>query len=115
MQNIQEDKNKNKNLDGLRGYAAIAVIIVHSIFLLNRMQNVMSVPIYKVHGIYFKIAYFFLLIFNGQVAVYIFFVLSGMFLFQSLLRNNQNFVITFSVKRVIRIFFPLIPCLIVFI
>ena len=117
MQNIKAHEYRNGYLDGLRGYAALSVLIFHSILMLSPsyiVNNVLYVPIYQIKSDYFKITKFILFIFNGHTAVSIFFVLSGMVLFQSLLRNNKASVITFSIKRVIRIYLPLIPCLFVF-
>lgn len=109
---------RNKHLDGLRGYAALAVLVFHSILMLDNyiVTDVLYTPIYQIKETYFKLTRFFLLIFNGHTAVNIFFVLSGMVLFNALLqtKTKQLAIITFSLRRVIRIYLPLIPCLAVF-
>jgi peptidoglycan/LPS O-acetylase OafA/YrhL len=109
---------RNQSLDGLRGYAALSVLIFHSILMLNNylVTDVLFVPIYQIKENYYKITKFFLLVFNGHIAVHIFFVLSGMVLFNSLLKTKEKqlLFITFSLRRIIRIYLPLIPCLAVF-
>ena len=53
--------SRNKCLDGLRGYAALAVLIFHSILMLNKyiVTNILFVPIYQIKENYFKIIKFF--------------------------------------------------------
>ncbi|KTD51869.1 O-acetyltransferase [Legionella quinlivanii] len=106
---------RNKLLDGLRGYAALAVLVFHSILMLSNyiVTDVLYTPIYQIKENYYKITKFFLLLFNGHTAVNIFFVLSGMVLFTTLLKSKRGQlpIITFSLRRIIRIYLPLIPCL----
>lgn len=62
---------RNKLLDGLRGYAALAVLVFHSILMLSNyiVTDVLYTPIYQIKENYYKITKFFLLLFNGHTAV----------------------------------------------
>lgn len=112
--------NRNLALDGLRGYAAITVVFFHSILFLkpnynNNILNTSLLHISRGTDIQSKIL---MTIFNGQLAVAFFFLLSGVVLFQSLDKNKQlGFFATitnFSVKRIARIYPTLILYLLLF-
>lgn len=112
--------NRNYALDGVRGYAALVVVIYHSImnFDFQPLGHIFATPIQKLSGtndIVMKILY---TIFNGKLAVSFFFILSGVVLFQSLNKNSQRGVfatiINFSIKRILRIYPALVCCILAF-
>src|SRR3954452_10985879 len=79
-------------LDGLRGYAAIAVVLFHSILgpdptMVGRVlyQNYSKLGSWS--DAWAKLA---LTVTNGQTAVVIFFILSGAVLFDSLQKDNDS-------------------------
>jgi peptidoglycan/LPS O-acetylase OafA/YrhL len=107
-------------LDGLRGYAAIAVVFYHTI--LGPIHDQISELLYRsvssqttAYGIALKVA---VSILNGEVAVYIFFVMSGIVLFRSLesmhKRSGSIFGTSwrFLVRRFLRIWPVMAVCLI---
>lgn len=108
------------SLDGIRGYAAIFVTIYHAILYFNvtTVEKVLYVPIQNVDGWYDKMSKLFLILFNGETAVVLFFILSGVVLFESLHKNEHMGVflnsVIFAIKRIIRIYPTLIVCLIFF-
>ncbi|MFC3771475.1 acyltransferase family protein [Paenibacillus sp. GCM10012303] len=109
---------RNLALDGLRGYATLAVIIYHAILLmdLSLIDRVLLVPIQNIPGTYDVVTKVGLMIFNGETAVAIFFVLSGVVLFNSLINGKKGFFrlcIDFVIKRILRIYPALIICLLV--
>ena len=71
-------------LDGLRGYAAIAVVVFHSILdrdpTLN--QRIVRPPIQDAHGFYDVVTKLVFMVVSGETAVVVFFVLSGAVLFR---------------------------------
>ena len=96
-------------MDGLRGYAAIAVIIFHSILdrdpTLN--QRIVRPTIQETHGIYDLVTKLVFMVVSGETAVVLFFVLSGAVLFESLKQRHAGPVATavgFSVRRVLRLY-----------
>ncbi|WP_342117208.1 acyltransferase family protein [Pseudoduganella sp. OTU4001] len=104
-------------LDGLRGFAAAAVAIYHAILHndLSLIDRVLYQPIQAAadsQNLWAKIA---LTIFHGETAVLIFFVLSGTVLSMSLQRRDGgNFFVTawtFARNRVLRLYPPLVVCL----
>lgn len=105
-------------LDGLRGWAAVTVSMYHGILQLNPSahENMMR-PLQNGAGFYETLAKLCLMIFNGNAAVIVFFVLSGKVLFDSLQRTESGPVTTalaFSVKRVIRLYPPLWAALVIY-
>jgi peptidoglycan/LPS O-acetylase OafA/YrhL len=112
--------NRNFALDGMRGYAALMVTLYHAILMLNLdiIPHVLHTKFSSVGGIYNKTLKVFLLVFNGETAVCLFFILSGFVLFNSLLKQvetpQQLISLSFFIKRITRIYLPLIVCLISF-
>jgi peptidoglycan/LPS O-acetylase OafA/YrhL len=110
---------RNLALDGIRGYAAFVVIIFHAILyfdppLIDRSR---ATPYHKITNFTDLINKLAVTLFNGELAVMIFFVLSGLVLFESLRKrfHNEDMVttsITFIIKRIFRIHPALIFCLI---
>jgi peptidoglycan/LPS O-acetylase OafA/YrhL len=91
---------RNEQLDGLRGYAASAVIVFHCFSL--------DVPFLgdprSVGDVASRLA---IAIFNGSTAVSIFFVLSGAVLMDGLLRQDKpafEAAVRFAVARIFRIY-----------
>src|SRR5690349_7696347 len=110
---------RNDQLDGLRGYAAIAVVFFHSILgpdptMVGRVlyQNYSKISSWS--DAWAKLA---LTVTNGQTAVVIFFILSGAVLFDSLQKDSENNLVplaaNFFVRRFLRIFPAMVVCLFV--
>lgn len=82
---------RNHQLDGLRGYAALAVVFFHSVFFDPTMAGrVLGRDFSELKDWYDLLAKLLLIIFNGQAAVVIFFILSGAVLFESLQREKGS-------------------------
>ncbi len=100
---------RNTQIDGLRGYAAIAVIIFHSILDRDPTQNqrIVRPTLQEAHGLYAVASKLVLMAVSGEVAVVVFFVLSGAVLFESLKQRHAGPAATaigFSVRRVLRLY-----------
>lgn len=99
-------------LDGLRGYAAFMVVFFHSILEIKPtlMDEVLRKPVYALNSVYDFWVKIFLILFNGQAAVVLFFVLSGAVLMRSLLNTDPSrlsfprLLFKFSTQRVFRIY-----------
>ncbi len=96
-------------MDGLRGYAAIAVVVFHSILDRDPTQNqrIVRPPIQDAHGVYEVLSKLVFMIVSGETAVVLFFVLSGTVLFESLRRRHARALATavgFSLRRLIRLY-----------
>lgn len=107
---------RSRALDGLRGVAALAVIFYHSILHHDVLVNtVLGTPIQDLttrRDIGTKIA---LMLFNGNTAVILFFVLSGFVLTISLDRMTGSAVDVvgrFVVRRAFRLYPALFACMI---
>jgi peptidoglycan/LPS O-acetylase OafA/YrhL len=103
------DGNRHTQMDGLRGYAAIAVIVFHSILDRDPTQNVRIVrpTIQEAHGVYDVITKLVFMVMSGETAVVIFFVLSGAVLFESLKQRHAGIIPTavgFFVRRFLRLY-----------
>lgn len=107
---------RNTQMDGLRGYAAIAVIVFHSILDRDPTQNVRIVrpTLQEAHGAYDVITKLVFMAVSGETAVVIFFVLSGAVLFESLKQRHAGPIPTalgFSVRRLLRLYPTFFVCL----
>ena len=108
---------RNHALDGLRGYAAIAVIFFHTItgFNMELVGRAFIAPFQTIQNSYDFVAKIVLMIFNGHSAVDLFFVLSGCVLITSIERllargPIPNAILVFVVKRTLRIMPTLMVC-----
>src|SRR5271157_4172192 len=100
---------RNSQMDGLRGYAAIAVVIFHSILDRDPTldQRIVRPTIQEAHGLYDVITKLVFMVVSGETAVVLFFVLSGAVLFESLKQRHAGAVATavgFSVRRLLRLY-----------
>lgn len=106
---------RNHQLDGLRGYAAVAVAVFHTILSMDEtLIRIVYGALSKLPDAYSWFAKIILKVFSGETAVFIFFVLSGTVLFQSLMHAHRSFLseaVVFAIKRVARIYPALIVCL----
>ena len=86
------DGKRNTQMDGLRGCAAIAVIVFHSILDRDPTQNVRIVrsTIQEAKGAYDVISKLVFMVVSGETAVVIFFALSGSVLFESLRQRHAR-------------------------
>lgn len=104
-------------LDGLRGYAAIVVVIYHSILGLDGTQlDRILRGAWSNLGPYEVATKIFFKVFDGELAVTLFFILSGAVLFRSLMREDGGLggiAGKFYVRRFFRIYPALLACLIV--
>lgn len=111
---------RRDSLDGLRGLAAVAVVVYHSILGLapnDRFNNLLLTPIYSIASSYDQVTRLVLAVFNGRSAVVLFFVLSGAVLAASLHREKDFNTLTalqFSLRRLVRIYVPLVACLLLY-
>ncbi|WP_175962555.1 acyltransferase family protein [Burkholderia pyrrocinia] len=111
-----------KALDGLRGFAALAVTMFHGIlhFDTDLINRVLHQPAFGIHGTADWIAKIALTVFNGESAVILFFVLSGYVLGSSIDRSLDHGYsptatsIEFLIKRVARIYPAMIVCMLVY-
>lgn len=115
---IPRGDRRNTQLDGLRGIAAVNVAVFHTILEMDRslVPHIVYGKLSGLNGPYDWFAKAVLKIFSGETAVFIFFVLSGTVLFQSLMRSDAPFLIIatkFSIRRAFRIYPALIGCLLV--
>lgn len=107
---------RNHQLDGLRGCAAIMVSVFHTILCMdeNLIPRIVYGDVSKLPDAYSWLAKVILKLFSGETAVFIFFVLSGAVLFQSLMGTHRSLFsqsLVFTVRRVARIYPALIVCL----
>ncbi|PZV36653.1 acyltransferase family protein [Mesorhizobium kowhaii] len=105
-------------LDGVRGYAAVVVLVWHAILGCDwdGLTKIISTPIQAVpHNLIWS--KFWMTVFNGESAVVIFFLLSGCVLTQSAAKETERFgvvrsFVAFSVRRVLRVFPAVIVCVV---
>ncbi len=116
----QETGNRSHALDGLRGFAAVAVVFYHAILHndLLLIDRVLHQPLQSALSVRDALTKLALVLQNGEMAVFVFFVLSGAVLRLSLdRRTHQRPVITcvaFTVVRLLRLYPPLLACLLFF-
>lgn len=115
---LEERRKRNDQLDGLRGYAALAVVFWHSMLAADRasVAKIKSTPLTQLSGLPDIAAKLALSIVNGEAAVILFFVLSGAVLVNSLQREQGSVVEIswrFAVRRVFRIYPALLLAIIV--
>ena len=101
---------RNKSLDGLRGWLSLVVCIYHGI-LIPEGEGIFVIffaPLGQTTSIFYKIL---LQVLNGDLAVILFFVMSGSVLFSSLrhhdvegFRGTLSMSSDFIVRRIFRIF-----------
>ncbi|QAU23396.1 acyltransferase [Dyella sp. M7H15-1] len=107
-------------LDGLRGYAALAVTMYHGIlhFDTSLIDRVLYQPVANVHGVDDLVCKVLLALFNGESAVILFFVLSGYVLASSIDRSldagRKCLIVSveFLVKRAWRIYPAMFACMV---
>src|SRR5579875_3912740 len=108
---------RNAALDGLRGWAAVSVIYYHVILGPHRemITGVLDPPITAMHGPWQVLEKILLSVLNGEIAVELFFVMSGLVLFRSLMADRSppwHIAWAFPVRRVLRIWPAMAVCLV---
>jgi peptidoglycan/LPS O-acetylase OafA/YrhL len=99
--------NRVRSIDGLRGWAAVAVVFYHAMLHYDPQlwQSVVDPPVTELHGIRI-LAKIVLTLFNGEYAVILFFLISGFVLQRSLYRYDRlDFpaAAQFLIRRVFRL------------
>jgi peptidoglycan/LPS O-acetylase OafA/YrhL len=100
-------------LDGLRGWAALAVVLYHTILSYGPdLTAVMILPPRQLGNASDILAWVTLTVANGSFAVTLFFILSGLVLAESLQRTADEPIgrvwIAFSLRRTLRLMPPLV-------
>lgn len=110
---------RNKALDGLRGWLAVVVCVYHA-FLIPEGETIFPIffaPIYQTQSVPYKLL---LSVFNGDLAVVMFFVMSGAVLFASIVHTDSRSdhilqtILDFTLKRIFRIYPVVILSLVIF-
>src|SRR5690349_19460397 len=112
--------HRSASLDGLRGIAALAVVVYHAVlvFDVTAVPRVLLTPLYAIPGWYDRGAAIVLAAFNGYAAVLLFFVISGAVLAASLQRApvlGLGAAAGFCARRVLRIYPMLLLALVGFV
>ena len=110
-------RSRNHQLDGLRGYAAVAVCIFHTILSMDEtlVPRILYGSFLNFEDEYSWFAKIVLKLTSGETAVFMFFVLSGAVLFQSLATSLTPLgmrLVSFAIRRTFRIFPALIVSLV---
>lgn len=105
--------NRNRQLDGLRGYAAISVAFFHTITALDysQVQRIEWTVYWKIPDFYGRLTKMVFAFLNGETPVVIFFVLSGAVLVKSLMRTGDDRVAVVAWQFMVRRFFRIYPAL----
>jgi peptidoglycan/LPS O-acetylase OafA/YrhL len=109
-----------KSLDGIRGWAALAVVFYHGLlhYDISSIERVLYRSAFYVRGVWDLILKLLLTVMNGESAVLVFFVLSGYVLRLSLNRSattNELLLTTeFVIKRICRLFPALVVAVVGF-
>ncbi len=113
-----EKVSRFEALDGLRGYACVAVIFYHAILGLVTLRSgqlaSQGIFTFKGYDIYGRAV---ISMFSGETAVFLFFALSGAVLIRSLEKDTTRLgllraMVIFPIKRVLRLMPALAACLI---
>lgn len=102
-----------KALDGLRGYAAMSVIIFHALiyYNMNLWELYCSTLVTEQYTtstlLPFSLA---ITLFNGRTPVNIFFILSGYVISASIMKSDNSYI-SFLIKRIGRIYPAVIACI----
>lgn len=108
---------RNAALDGLRGWAALTVVFYHSVLEADPglVARVLHRPVQDLATPRDVAAKLVLAVLNGETAVQVFFVISGLVLFRSLRRlapaGPARAAWIFTLRRVLRLYPALIACL----
>lgn len=110
-------RNRLASLDGLRGFAAVATMVYHAILCwdVSAVGRVLYVPIHAISNPHDLLAKLLLIVFNGEAAVVVFFVLSGAVLAASLEREGgfgPRIAVSFVIRRLLRIYPVLVVCVV---
>lgn len=110
------DSARNTQLDGLRGCAAVAVVVFHSILDRDPTLNerIIRPTFQEAQGLYDLVTKLVFMLVSGETAVVLFFVLSGAVLFESLRRRHAGPAATalgFSLRRLLRLYPTFFVCL----
>ncbi len=105
-------------MDGLRGIAACAVVVYHGILHNDPalVQRVLLEPVQSAASVRDGLTKLALSLFDGEAAVYIFFVLSGCVLRMSLARQGGEragrLCAGFALARAVRLYPPVVACMV---
>lgn len=118
---MQEEASPARShaLDGLRGYAALAVVFFHAILHeADLAVRVLGQPLQGMASARDVVTKLAIILVNGNVAVTLFFVLSGCVLSMALNRRSDEPVaamaIDFGISRVMRLYPAIIACMLLF-